>query len=59
MATRTIKSRANAAPQTLSFERFAGLSGLLAALSGILYAVAFVILKDNLLSGLFLLTGGV
>lgn len=44
--------------QAASFERFAGLSGIAAGISGILYSIAFVFLKDNLLSGLFLLLSG-
>jgi len=41
-----------------SFERFAGLCAILAGLSGFLYAVAFVVLKDPLIYSLFLtLTG--
>ena len=44
--------------RTISFERFAGLSAILAGLSGFLYSVSFVILKNALLSGLFLMLGG-
>jgi hypothetical protein len=59
MATRTVTNRARTQAQNLSFERFAGLCGMLAALTGLLYAVAFVVLKDTLLSGLFLMLGGI
>ena len=41
-----------------SFEKFAGWSALLAGLSGFLYAIAFVVLQNNLLSALFLMLGG-
>lgn len=41
-----------------SFERFAGACAVLTGISGLLYAVAFVILQDALLSGLFLMLGG-
>ena len=43
---------------TAAFERFAGLCGMGAALVGFLYAIAFVILRSDLLSALFLLLGG-
>ena len=41
-----------------SFERFAGACAVLASVSGFMYAVAFVVLQDALLSGLFLMLGG-
>jgi hypothetical protein len=41
-----------------SFERFAGLSAILAGLSGFLYSISFIVLQNNLLSALFLLLGG-
>lgn len=41
-----------------SFEKFAGWSAILAGLSGFLYSISFIVLRDNLLSGLFLMTGG-
>jgi hypothetical protein len=44
--------------ESRSFERFAGFSGFLAGLSGFLYSVAFILLQNNLLSGLFLALGG-
>jgi hypothetical protein len=44
--------------RTMAFERFAGLAAILAGLSGFLYSVSFVILKNTLLSGLFLMLGG-
>lgn len=40
------------------YERFAGACAVLAGLSGLMYAIAFVILQDALLSGLFLTLGG-
>jgi hypothetical protein len=45
------------APST-SFARFAGLAAILAGLVGFLYSIAFVVLKNNLLSALFLLIVG-
>ncbi len=41
-----------------SFEKFAGWSAILAGLSGFIYSIAFVVLRSNLLSALFLLLGG-
>jgi len=41
-----------------SFVRFAGWTAILAGISGFLYSIAFIVLRDNLLSALFLLLGG-
>jgi hypothetical protein len=41
-----------------SFEKFAGWSGILAGVSGLLYSIAFIVLQNNLLSALFLMLGG-
>lgn len=41
-----------------SFERFAGWGAVLAGLSGFLYAIAFIVLRNDVLSALFLLVGG-
>lgn len=41
-----------------SFERFGGACAILAGVSGFLYAVAFVVLQNTLLSGLFLMLVG-
>ena len=41
-----------------SFEKFAGWSAILAGLSGLLYSVSFIVLRNNLLSALFLMLGG-
>jgi hypothetical protein len=59
MTTGTVGSdtgavRARSAP----FERFAGACAILTGTSGFLYAVAFVVLQDALLSGLFLMLTG-
>ena len=43
---------------TSSFDRFAGLAAILAAPTGLLYSIAFVILQNVLLSSLFLMVGG-
>lgn len=42
-----------------SFERFGGSMGILAGIAGFLYAVAFIILRNALLSSLFLMLVGV
>jgi hypothetical protein len=42
-----------------SFQKFAGLCAILAAVVGLLYSVSFVILKNDLLNALFLTLGGV
>lgn len=41
-----------------SFEKFAGWSAILAGISGFLYSISFIVLRNNLLSALFLLLGG-
>ena len=41
-----------------TFERLAGVSAILAGAVGLLYSVSFVILRNGLLSALFLLLGG-
>jgi hypothetical protein len=41
-----------------SFTSFAGISALVAAVAGLLYSVAFIVLQNNLLSAIFLLLGG-
>jgi hypothetical protein len=57
--SRTVGDEAGAVPaRSASFERFAGVCAILAGVSGFLYAVAFVVLQDALLSGLFLMLGG-
>ena len=43
---------------TPSYERFSGVCAVLAGVIGLLYSIAFVILRDNLLSALFLMAGG-
>ena len=40
------------------FSRFAGVSAVLAGSIGLLYAISFVVLENSLLSGLFLMLGG-
>jgi hypothetical protein len=40
-----------------SFKRFAGINAVLAGVAGLLYSLAFIVLKSNLLSALFLLLG--
>jgi hypothetical protein len=41
-----------------SFAKFAGWGAILAGVSGFLYSISFIALQNNLLSGLFLLLGG-
>ena len=41
-----------------SFERFAGWSSIFAGLSGFLYSVSFILMRNDLLSALFLMVGG-
>jgi len=43
---------------TPSYERFSGACAVMAGVTGLLYSIAFVILRDNLLSALFLMAGG-
>ncbi len=60
MTTKAIKNDSEAVSLRSSapFERFAGGCALLAGVSGLLYAVSFVVLQNVLLSGLFLMLGG-
>jgi hypothetical protein len=59
MTTQPVDNRARAArSRSTSFERFAGTCAVLAGVAGFLYAVAFVVLQNVLLSGLFLMLGG-
>ncbi len=43
---------------TTQYERFAGYAAMLAGVVGLLYSISFVVLQNNLLSGLFLMAGG-
>jgi hypothetical protein len=59
MATIAATSRATAAATpSASYERLAGICGVLAGLTALLYAIAFVVLRSNVLSALFLLVLG-
>ena len=59
METETPENRTESVPaRSAPFERFAGVCAVLAGVSGFLYAVAFVVLQDELLSALFLMLGG-
>jgi hypothetical protein len=59
MATNTIANRADAAPlMSTAYERFAGVCAILSGVAGFLYAVAFILLRNPLLSALFLLLTG-
>jgi hypothetical protein len=57
MTPRTLANEAGAV-RSASFERFAGVCAILSGAPGLLYAVAFVVLQNVLLSGLFLMFGG-
>ena len=41
-----------------SFDRYAGLAAILAAITGLFYSVSFVVLQNVLLASLFLMLGG-
>jgi hypothetical protein len=56
MTTRRLRNEAGA--RSTSFERFAGVCAILAGVSDLLYAIAFLVLQNILLSGLFLMLGG-
>jgi hypothetical protein len=57
VTTRT--ERSGAAPlRSISFGKFAGVCAILSGVTGFLYAVTFVVLQNLLLSGLFLMLGG-
>jgi hypothetical protein len=59
MTTTTTGNNTGAVPvRSASFERFAGACAVLAGITGFLYAVAFIILQNVLLSGLFLMLVG-
>lgn len=59
MATQAMDNEVGVAPpRSTSFERFAGVCAILTGVVGFLYAVAFVVLQNTLLSGLFLMLGG-
>src|SRR6266508_6872706 len=59
MTTNAVANQANAAglPDT-AYERFAGVCAILTGVAGFLYAVAFILLRNPLLSALFLLLTG-
>jgi hypothetical protein len=59
MVTQTTTNRIGATSQhSLAFERFAGMCALIVGVGGLLYAISFIILKEALLSDLFLMLGG-
>ena len=59
MATNVIANRVDAAPlSSPAYERFAGVCAIAAGVAGFGYAVAFILLRDALLSALFLLLTG-
>ena len=59
MTTRMVGNDTGAVrARSSSFERFAGACAVLTGISGFMYAVAFIVLQDELSSGLFLMLGG-
>jgi hypothetical protein len=59
MSTQSASNRVDiVTTQLSSFERFAGLSAILTGIAGILYSISFVVLKNDLLNALFLMSGG-
>jgi hypothetical protein len=59
MATRTADDATGMAMAgSGSFDRFAGICAILAGITGLLYAISFVVLKNGMLSALFLMLGG-
>ncbi len=59
MSTQSASNRVDIiTTQSSSFERFAGLSAILAGIAGLLYSISFVVLKNDLLIALFLMLGG-
>ena len=59
MSTQSASNRVEiVTTQSNSFERFAGLSAILAGIAGLLYSISFVVLKNDLLIALFLMSGG-
>src|ERR671934_2762361 len=58
MTTTAAADVARAPAEVIFFERFAGLCGIGAGVVGFLYALAFVVLRNQRLSALFLMLGG-
>jgi hypothetical protein len=58
MTSQTVKNNPGAVPIRSTFESFAGVCAVLAGVAGFLYAVAFIVLQNDLLSGLFLMLTG-
>jgi hypothetical protein len=59
MTAQMVDDEGGAVPaRSASFERLAGVCAVLVGVSGFLYALAFVVLQNALLSGLFLMLDG-
>ena len=59
MAARSVASRSSAVPaSSASFERLAGVCGMLTGIIGFLYAISFVVLRNPLLSSICLMLTG-
>lgn len=54
----TAKGAATPAAQTTSYERFAGLCAILAGVVGFVYSLSFIVLRNDLLTALCLMLGG-
>ncbi|MFN8498870.1 MAG: hypothetical protein U0641_13545 [Anaerolineae bacterium] len=58
MSAPTVVNRSAAAASSASYERFAGVCAILAGAAGFLYSVGFILLRNDLVYGLFQLLGG-
>jgi hypothetical protein len=59
MTSQIVENNAGAVPaRPAAFEWFAGICAILAGITGFLYAAAFIVLQNDLLSGLFLMLTG-
>src|SRR4051794_247437 len=59
MTSQTVENDAGAVTaRSAPFERLAGTCAVLAGIAGFLYAAAFIVLQNDLLSGLFLMLTG-
>src|SRR4051812_42820815 len=59
MTSQIVENNTGAVPvRPAAFERFAGTCAILAGITGFLYAAAFIVLQNDLLSRLFLMLTG-
>ena len=59
MSASTTANSSTAVGAEASYERFAGVCAILAGAAGFLYSVGFIILRNDLVYGLFQLVGGI